>query len=286
MSRPPQPFLLGVAGDPVDHSLSPAFQNAALSRLGLPFLYRAFRCPDPKSLRKLIESAPSLGLKGLNLTTPLKEAGARLLISAGSADREVRWSRSANTLLLDGPIAGFSTDGRGGRLWLEERGVSSRSRILVLGAGASARSLLWHLWEAGWEGIRLVTRRPEAVRRLFSRSGLAAARAAEVVPPDRLKEGEAGAFDALVSTWPPEAVTPSRTRALASCLAPSAAVFDFNYGRGRDRLHRWASARGYRSADGRGLLLHQGALSFTAWTRRRPPLDVMRRALGLDGPAG
>jgi shikimate dehydrogenase len=290
----PGPWILGVAGDPVSHSLSPRLHNAAFRRLGLPHVYKAMRCPDETTLRHLIQLSPNIGLKGLNITTPLKEIAARILVSEGAGDTEVRWSRSANTLVLGGRIRGASTDGRGGILFLRELGLTPSARILILGAGATARSLLWHLMKNGWRRVGVVTRHTRSVRSLLGRAPWAGAK--DVLLTGSLAGSRAGArigsrtvsrrldhepWDVLLSTWPPEAVTRDVTRLLPGLLSREACVVDINYGGGRDRLGRWAARAGFASHDGRGFLLHQGALSFRMWTGRKPPLDVMRRALGL-----
>src|SRR5436309_9422976 len=73
-----QARLFGVLGDPVDHSLSPAMQNAAFAATGLPHLYLRFRVPV-RNLRAALADARRLAMGGLNLTLPLKEAVLPLL---------------------------------------------------------------------------------------------------------------------------------------------------------------------------------------------------------------
>ncbi|MBD3334517.1 MAG: hypothetical protein GF355_03290 [Candidatus Eisenbacteria bacterium] len=274
------PRLLGVAGDPVDHSLSPRFQNAALRRLGLPYIYRTFRCPDGAALRRLVELAPVLDLHGLNITTPLKEAAADLVLRAGTADEEVAWSRSVNTLLTGNVLRGASTDGTGGLAALRELGAERRRPLIVLGFGATARSLVWHLLRDRRRRIAILTRRPAAARRRLRRLPFTPAADLTVAHPGRWK-GEAHAWGTLVSTWPPRAWSPETAAVVAPHLEGGAVVIDLNYGAGRERLFRWARRGGYVARDGRLFLLHQGIGSFRLWTRRRPPVDVMRAALGL-----
>lgn len=274
------PWILGVVGDPVDHSLSPRFQNAALREMDLPYIYRAIPCPSRTTLKRLIQLAPNIGFRGLNITTPLKEAAAQILVAAGAADTEVRWSRSANTLVLGDQIRGASTDGRGGVLLLRELGFTARSRILLLGAGATARSLLWHLMMSGWRRVGVITRRTRAIRSLLRRAPWPARHSVQLAGSPRFGEGRRP-WDVLLSTWPPEAVSKEFAQDLMAILTPGAAVVDLNYGGGRDRLRRWAARAGFAAHDGRGFLLHQGALSFRIWTGRKPQLDVMREALDL-----
>ncbi|MBU1700553.1 MAG: hypothetical protein KJ970_02695 [Candidatus Eisenbacteria bacterium] len=276
----PKPRLLGIAGDPVAHSLSPKIHNAAFRHLGLPFEYKLFPCSDARALLRLIQAAPVMGLRGLNITTPLKGAAARLLMNAGEADDEVRRTRSANTLVMGDRLTGGSTDGKGGLQYLRRLGFKPKNSILILGAGATAGNILWHLMQSGWKEIGLMTRRPESMRRRIRLWECADLSRLTMLNPGRSPH-ECERWDLLVSTVPPGAVTSEVFHRLLPQLAPSAPVIDLNYGRGRSRLATWAGKGGHPAYDGRGFLLYQALLSFRIWTRKSPPLEVMQEALGL-----
>ena len=105
-----QARLFGVLGDPVDHSLSPAMQNAAFAAVRLPHLYLRYRVAPPV-LEEAFADARRLRMGGLNLTVPLKEA------AVGFCDvltPEARRIGAVNTLLFRGDrLVGHNTDGRG-----------------------------------------------------------------------------------------------------------------------------------------------------------------------------
>src|SRR5260370_37574805 len=78
VARQNQARLFGVLGDPVDHSLSPAMQNAAFAACDLPYLYLRYRVPS-EALPQAFAEARTLTMGGLNLTVPLKEVALELL---------------------------------------------------------------------------------------------------------------------------------------------------------------------------------------------------------------
>ena len=136
------PIRLGVFGDPVAHSLSPAMQNAALEKCGLEMRYARFEI-GPSDLPAALELLPGLNFVGVNLTVPHKIAALSLV---DEADETARQSGAVNTIKIDdGKLRGFNTDGKGfSRAIREEFSVDLRDlRILVLGAGGAARAIAW-----------------------------------------------------------------------------------------------------------------------------------------------
>jgi shikimate dehydrogenase len=257
--------VVGVIGNPVVHSRSPAMHNAAFAALGLDWVYVAFPVPRGRA-RQAVAAVPALGLAGLNVTMPHKADAARVCDDLSS---EAAALASVNTVVArdDGKILGASTDGAGFLRALAEVGVdTSGRRCLVVGAGGAARAVAL---AAGGTGARVTVaaRRPDA-----------AAAAA------RLANGEAVAlagidvspYDIVVNATPVGMggeAPPLDTTALHS----GQFVFDTVYP-GETPLLAAARARGARCAGGLGMLVHQGALSFELWTGAPAPVDIMRRA--------
>ena len=152
---------LGVLGWPVAHSRSPAIHNAALAALHMDG-WRYQRLPVPPALfAETVRALPGLGFLGANVTIPHKQAALALAAQCSAAAREIG---AANTLTFaaDGTIAAENTDAPGlisalGSLTQ----MPAHPRVLVLGAGGSARAAVWALREAGASDVAVWNRTPE-----------------------------------------------------------------------------------------------------------------------------
>jgi shikimate dehydrogenase len=240
--------VLGVIGWPIAHSRSPAMQNAALQHNSLPFVYVPFAV-RPEDLRAAIEGARALGVRGLNVTIPHKEAALALC----RPDELAQEVGAVNTLIFDDEIRGANTDVHGFRMLMEEAGVVKCDRTVILGAGGAAKAV-----KAVLPHAVMVARRP--------RPG--------VQPWEKLAELAADA-DLIVDA------TPRGLSDDAVELPPTgAAVLDLVVRPGDETpLTRLAKSRGLKAAAGAAMLLHQGAAAFELWTGTPAPVEVMRKAL-------
>jgi shikimate dehydrogenase len=257
--------VVGVIGDPVGHSRSPAMHNAAFAALDLDWVYVAFPVPRGDGAAA-VRSVPSLGLAGLNVTMPHKA-------DAASACDDLAPHAAAlgavNTVVHErGALVGHSTDGDGFLRALDDEDVAvGGRRALVLGAGGAARAIAHALGRAG-AAVTVAARRPDA------------ARDAAALAPDGSSTGlddlRVQEFDVIVNATPlgmrgePSPVDAAR-------LHEGQFVFDTVYPADTPLLLQ-ARARGVRAAGGLGMLVHQGALSFALWTGITPPVEVMRAA--------
>ena len=135
----PPEMRLAVLGFPVEHSLSPAMQNAALEAAGSDIRYGKILCPA-ENLAEAVGFARQAGFLGLNLTIPHKFEALQLCTELDDTARQLG---AVNTLLFDGSrTAGFNTDGPG--LVRAIRDVFSFDlrdlRVMILGAGGGAGS--------------------------------------------------------------------------------------------------------------------------------------------------
>jgi len=271
--------LVGVFGDPVAHSLSPAMHNAAFRALGLPYRYLKFHVPLYQ-LKKALRGTVALGFEGINLTIPLKEAALHLM---DRVTREARRVGAVNTVTCaGGRLLGHNTDGEGFLRSLKEAwGFHPRgARVVVLGAGGAARAVAFALADAGTRELTLVNRtlgRATRLARAISRTLGVKVRAYPLGPrtdwPRLL-----GQADLLVNATS-AGLKREPSLVPASALAPPLKVADLIYNPPETALLRVARRRGVKAINGTGMLLHQGALVFERWTHRRAPVEVMRRAL-------
>ncbi len=146
---------LGVCGWPVAHSRSPQMHNAALKVLGLDDWHYQLLPLPPHLFTETVKALPALGFRGVNVTIPHKEAALAL---ADRATETARAIGAANTLTFepDGTIHADNTDAPG---FLAALNRSAYDRTaLVLGAGGTARAVLYALRQAGVRELRVWNR--------------------------------------------------------------------------------------------------------------------------------
>ncbi len=273
-----------IVGHPVSHSRSPAMQGAAFAALGIDAVYEAVPVPPgglPDAFRRLRDE----GYSGWNVTVPHKEEATRLV---DEADETSRLSGSTNTVVVrGGRLLGYSTDGYGLLEALHEAfglGISGKTAVLI-GCGGAARAAAFALASAGAARLVLVNRtvsRAEALARDLASVGLRMETRCHSPADTGLADALAHAGILVQGTS--LGLHDTDPLPLAPKLIPAGVpVMDMIY-RPTPFL-RAAAARGCPVADGAGMLLHQGARSFTLWTGLPAPLDAMRAALAraLEG---
>jgi shikimate dehydrogenase len=264
---------LGVLGWPVAHSRSPAMHNAALREMGLEeWSYQRLPVP-PELFEETVRALGGAGFAGANVTIPHKQAALALADSASAAAREIG---AANTLSFtaDGGIAAENTDAPGLIAAMERAGRSPRGlTAMVLGAGGSARAVVWALREAGAREVSVWNRTADRAAQLGRSLGV---RTVEL--PERA--------DILINCTSVGLVRPasdveSGLNLLGlthDLIGESSYVIDLVYREGSTPLLAAARERGVPTLDGLEVLVAQGALSLELWTGRPAPIEVMRSA--------
>jgi shikimate dehydrogenase len=260
---------LGVVGWPVVHSRSPAIQNAALEAVGLAdWRYQLLPAP-PELFGETIPALANAGFRGVNVTIPHKEAA---LAAATDPTPSASAIGAANTLIFepDGRIVADNTDAPGLIAALPVDPADKTA--LVLGAGGSARAVVWALLEVGAREVRVWNRAPERARALVAElGGVAVERAG---PADLLVHCTASGLDPGQDAFKTLPIS-------ADDVDGYECVVDLVYTDTETPLVQAARARCVQVVGGRELLVRQGALSFQKFTARAAPIDVMRRA--VDG---
>lgn len=268
MAPPAEPKLLAILGDPVSHSLSPAMHNAAMRALGLPGCYVALKTPAA-ALGSVLSALSAVGAAG-NVTVPHKEAAAGHV--ARKTDPCER-TGACNTFWVEqGTLVGDNTDVAGVTQALAQLGVArGGGRWLVIGTGGSARAVAL---AAASHGARLEvrSRSHETARRFveWARSRLAV----------QAHEATDDSADVVINATPlglkdgdPLPLDPTRIDA-------QSVVLDLVYRKGGTAWVRRATEGGRRAADGRGMLVAQGAAAFERFFPGvRAPVEVMGAAV-------
>ena len=265
--------LIALLGNPVSHSVSPIFQNAAFREAGVDGVYLALRC-DADAVPGLLRGIAAAGGGG-NVTVPHKEAAARAIDRATEA---VRRTGACNTYWFqDGEVHGDNTDVVGSARAIRALVGSIRgARVLLVGGGGAARAALAALADEGASAVLLLNRTRERAVALAERFA-SLPLTIEVVS----SEEEIGENDIrLAVNATPLGLHPGDPEPLSERLSTRIeAGFDMVYRPGGTAWVRRLAAAGIPAADGREMLLWQGVAAFERWWPGPAPVEVMRRAL-------
>lgn len=286
MSGKPEAYRLGLIGYPLGHSFSPRLHQAALDAYGLRGEYRLYAiAPGEAGLEEITELLEKLKtgvLHGLNVTIPHKQTVLPLVAVLTSVASAVG---AVNTLYVrDGALTGDNTDVPGFLHDLERLVGSLKGTALVLGAGGSARAVVYGLLSTGWK-VYIAARRIEQAEAICAVMSSAFHGKADIQAIDMSHSALAGQrVDLLVNTTP-AGMYPN----VSGCpwpedlkLPEGAAVYDLVYNPLETRLVQRGRAAGLRAANGAGMLSAQAALAFQRWTGREAPYEIMEQA--FEGP--
>jgi shikimate dehydrogenase len=259
--------LFALIGDPVSHSLSPVLQNHLFKLFGLDGVYLAFRI-DPLSLKDAIQGARAMGVAGLNVTIPHKGAVVPL---CDFHSPEVELLGVANTLVFrSGKIHAFTTDHSGFAAALgAHRTRFLGSRVLLFGAGGSARAVVFALARLGIARLTIVNRsraRAEDLA-LFCRQKLAMPEVLALAPDHPGLWQEVNTASILINSTA-AGMHPHTDEAPVSdfeMITPNHFVYDLVYNPATTRLMREAEKRGAAVQGGLEMLIHQGLAALNLW---------------------
>jgi shikimate dehydrogenase len=262
-----------VIGWPVEHSRSPLIHGYWIKKYRINAEYRREAVP-PEKFADFVGHLAARGYVGANVTIPSKEAACALSKADDRADKV----GAANTLWLDGAtLRSTNTDVEGFINNLDasaagwNRGLET---VVVLGAGGTARAVVYGLSERGVKRIHVVNRtldRAVALREAFGAQ----------VNPVRWEElgGLLSSAGLLVNTTSLGMTGKPSLTVNLNRLPPSAVVADAVYAPLETGLLASARARGLRVVDGLGMLLHQAVRGFELWFGVRPEVTPDLRAL-------
>jgi len=287
----PTSLSLGLIGFPLDHSLSPRLHAAALKALDLPGDYRLFPAPPAphgdEAIRDLFEQMRRGEMHGLNVTIPHKQTVIPYLDELTPTALAVG---AVNTIVYKaGKLIGENTDCPGFladlTAQLESAGLRElRDRTgnsaLVLGAGGSARAVVFGLLQNGWQ-VSIAARRPEQAQELMRSLS---SRPMLVGEMNMLRSEAAQNIQLIVNTtplgmqpnvddspWPANLPFPKKVF-----------IYDLVYNPPETALLRSARNSGLPAANGLGMLVRQAVLAFRAWTGQEPPWEVMYQAVAAQ----
>ena len=280
--------IAGIIGLPVSHSASPAIHNSAFRALGLDWVYMPLEVDDVgrffrEFVRPLLSSSDGepfgsgfdWPLRGLSVTIPHKRAVIPYL---DDIDETARAVGAVNTIVIgEGRARGYNTDVQGAMEPLAKARDLASEHCAVIGAGGAARAVIYGLKQHGAR-VTVFARDPSKLRDVGERFGV------PILPLDALSSSDAGI---IINTTPVGMRGHSEGR---SPVDPSAfkdrrIAYDLVYNPTETRFLKYARDAGCETISGIEMLIAQAAGQFSLWTGVQAPLDVMRKAAGVNHPS-
>lgn len=275
--------ILGIIGYPIGHSISPAFQQAALDQCGIDGRYQAWEV-SPPDLPQFLQGLRKPQVLGINVTVPHKEA---VIPHLDEVDQWATEAGAVNTIVNrdGGRLTGHNTDGYGFLRALKEGGnlEPKGRRVLVLGAGGAARGVVLALVREEVSQVVIANRtvaRAEPLARLAREQGVIG----QAIPLGWNELALAAVQSDLIVNCTTIGMNhgpdPKGTPLLMHQIPPTALVYDLVYNPVETPLLREAARAGAGVLSGIQMLVYQGAASFEMWTGRPAPVEVMLQAAG------
>ena len=288
--------ILGVIGDPIEHTFSPAMHNAGLNALNLNYIYLPFHV-KPDRLSSAIGGAKALGIQGLNVTIPHKtnvikeldeiDAVAQMIGAVNTIqfiyDEDNESSNQDNESNVK--TKGFNTDGYGCVRAIEEKTSVKDKKVTITGAGGASRAVAFQIANSGIDELSILNRNFSKAEALTNdlKTNLASIgidiniNAFEI---DDLKS-ELDSSDIFIDTTPIGMYPNVDDKPIASAdmLHEDLVVNDIVYTPMETSLIKEAIKANAEIVYGYKMLLYQGIRSFEIWLNQDAPVDVMEKAL-------
>ncbi len=274
--------LLGIIGDPVEHSLSPVMQNAAINHLGLDYIYVPFRVRG-ENLENAIAGFKAINLVGFNVTIPHKQAIIPFLTEITSIAQVIGavntvWRTTTGWKGTNTDVTGFIAPLKAlSRDW-------DKMTPVVLGNGGAARAVVAGLAELGCRKIHLVGRNKDKLA-IFQQSWRHRPQITQIVTMHYWENlpGLLPTADLIVNTTPigmyPHVDRSPIEASLMKKIKNDAIAYDLIYTPSPTRFLSLAQQQGATIIDGTEMLVQQGASALEIWLQQPVPVDFMRKAL-------
>ena len=288
--------VLGVIGDPIEHTFSPAMHNAGLNELGLNYIYLPFHVKEVM-LGECIQGAKAMGIKGLNVTIPHK---SNVIKHLDDIDSVASMIGAVNTIQFNFnennessnqnnetsvTTKGFNTDGYGCVRAIKEKTSINNKKVTITGAGGAARAVAFQIASSGIDELSILNRNVAKAESLandlksnLNKIGIDISINSYGI--EDLKR-ELDCSDIFIDTTPLGMYPNVDEKAIASAdmLHEDLVVNDIVYTPMETSLIREAIKANAEVVYGYKMLLYQGIRSFEIWLGREAPVDVMEKAL-------
>ncbi|BAZ46619.1 shikimate 5-dehydrogenase [Chondrocystis sp. NIES-4102] len=274
--------LLGIIGDPVEHSLSPVMHNAAIAHLGLDYVYVPFAVKQA-DLEQAIAGFSAIDVQGFSITIPHKQAIIPFLSEVWADAASIG---AVNTVWrTPSGWHGTNTDAEGFIAPLKSMSQNwSQITPVILGIGGAARAVIAGLINLGCSQIHVVGRNRDKLARFYHSWQHAPQITAKLKIHDWDQLSSlVPAADLLVNTTPvgmsPKIDASPIDAALMQKIKPKAIVYDLIYTPSPTQFLQQAQDQGAITIDGLEMLLQQGVAALKIWLQQPIPVEVMRDSL-------
>ena len=288
--------ILGVIGDPIEHTFSPVMHNAGLDALNLNYIYLPFHV-KPDRLNECIEGAKSFGIQGLNVTIPHK---TNVMKHLDEIDQVASMIGAVNTIQFNFDennessnqnnetsvtTKGFNTDGYGCVRAIKEKTSINNKKVTITGAGGAARAVAFQIASSGIDELSILNRNFAKAESLANdlESNLSEAGIDITVNGCEIEnlKRELDSSDIFIDTTPIGMYPNVDDKPIASAdmLHEELVVNDIVYTPMETSLIKEALKANAEVVYGYKMLLYQGIRSFEIWLGREAPVDVMEKAL-------
>lgn len=267
--------ITGLVGNPIEHSLSPIFQNRLCEIFNIDSIYLPFNVAQG-DLEKIIKAFKALNIKGFNVTIPYK---TDILNFLNEVSDEALLMESVNTVRINkGKLYGFNTDGLGFIRALQSQNVKVKDKnSVILGAGGAARAAAIKLAQHGCKRIVILNRTEDKAKNL---ADMVNRKIADIAVSDELSEESikkyAADCDIVVNTTP-VGMSPNEDNCPVSSediFINKPVIFDMVYNPIKTKFLNIAETNLCKIINGMGMLIYQGISSFEIWHEVNVPLSI------------
>ncbi|PJA95526.1 MAG: shikimate dehydrogenase [Ignavibacteriales bacterium CG_4_9_14_3_um_filter_34_10] len=274
--------IIGVIGHPIKHSFSPLMHNLAFDLLKLDYAYLPFDVPI-SSLKDALKGILALGIKGVNVTLPLKE---KIIDFLSDVSEEANVIGAVNTVVNEnGALRGYNTDVSGVFETLNPyKDELTGSSVTIVGAGGAARSVIYtlirHFKPKEINIVNRTEQKAESLKNYFTAKMLFDdIKTYSLVPPDLVDVFRNSNLIVNASTIGMSPEVDDSPTTIDDCFQKGQIVFDIVYNPIKTKFLQIAEKKGVRIVNGLRMFVEQGAKSFELWTGEEFPKEKIYKTL-------
>lgn len=269
--------LMGLIGNPVEHTLSPVIHNTIAETMNENMVYVPF--PVKKDLEDAIKGAYALGVQGMNITVPYKSEVIPCLVDI---DNQAEIIGAVNTLVrVENGYKGYNTDLPGLYRAIRSEGIEVKNnKVIIVGAGGAARAAAFMCVFNGAGSLVILNRTVEKAERIMEevqeKTGFSNVKAMSITDYAKIEgDGYLVLQATKVGLYPNVDDTPI---ADPDFFKKAEVVYDLIYTPEETAFMKLAKQQGVEAYNGLKMLLYQGVAAYEMWNNVAVPEEVVEKA--------